>query len=206
MTEQKKTIYKIKFEVEVEITKEITKTRRGIDKIGYSPEMHIKKDVLISGFDTANDADKIVSDRCAYIEEHFPEQIKDSFAMMFYLEGPALAAPYADVKSKVRKNAFDATKGMVDQRQRERLPISKGRSPDKSKSVYLADKERFITDCVGIMKAIQEEGERVTQMSLADMYFTDKFRTNPVKPLLKKLKLYQISWKELVAKIPFNIR
>ncbi len=32
MSEQKKTIYKIKFEVEVEIIKEVIKTRRGINQ------------------------------------------------------------------------------------------------------------------------------------------------------------------------------
>ncbi len=56
------------------------------------------------------------------------------------------------------------------------------------------------------MKAIRNDGDRVTQLTLAGMYFTDKFRTNPVKPLLQKLKLYGISWKELVAKIPKNLK
>jgi hypothetical protein len=201
----KKPIYKIKFEVEIEITKEVKKTRRGEDRFGYSPKMHIKKNVLFTGFDTSNDVDKIVSNRCAYIEKHFPDQIKDSFAMMFYLEGPALDTPYDDVRSKARKNAFDAAKRMVDQRQRERLPTSKGRSLDKSKSVYLVDKERFITDCAELMKAIRNDGDRVTQLIFAERYFTDKYRTNPVKTLLQKLKLYKISWKELVAKIPNNL-
>jgi hypothetical protein len=206
MTESKKTIYKIKFEVEIEITKEITKTRRGIDKIGYSPEMHVKKDVLINGFDPSNDADKIVSDRCAYIEAHFPDEIKDSFALMFYLEGYALGTPYDDVKSEARKNAFVAAKGMVDQRQRLRLPASKGRNPDKSKKDYLKDKERFITECLDFMIAIQDNGERITQQNLANRYFTDRHRENKVKALLQKLNLYEISWKELVAKLPNNVR
>jgi hypothetical protein len=205
MTEHKNPIYKIKFEVEVEITKEITKTRRGVDKIGYSPEMHITKDVLINGFDTANDADKEFSDRCIHIEDHFSDRIRLCYGDMFHNEGSTLNIDSLDIKSQAREKVIRETAQMENQMQRQRLPISKGRNPDKSKSVYLADKERFITDCVEIMKALQDNGERVTQLILADMYFTDKFRTNPVKPLLQKMKLYQISWKELVAKIPNNL-
>jgi hypothetical protein len=205
MTEHKKTIYKIKFEVEIEITKKVKKTRRGEDRFGYSPKMHIKKNVLFTGFDTSNDVDKIVSNRCAYIEKHFPDQIKDSFAMMFYLEGPALDTPYDDVRSKARKNAFDAAKRMVDQRQRERLPTSKGRSLDKSKSVYLVDKERFITDCVEILKSTQTDGKRLTKTVLGKKYFTSASRESPSRRLKKKLELYEISFEDLIANMPNNL-
>jgi hypothetical protein len=205
MTEQKKPIYKIKFEVEIEITKEVIKTRRGIDKIGYSPKMHVTKDVITNSFDTATDADKEFSDRCRHVEEHFPDRVRLCYGDMFHNEASTLNIDSLDIKSQAREKVIRETAQMEIQMQRQRLPTKKGRNPDKSKSVYFADKERFITDCVGIMKAIQDNGERVTQLILADMYFTDKFRTNPVKPLLKKLKLYQISWKELVAKIPNNL-
>ncbi len=205
MTEQKKPIYKIKFEVEIEITKEITKTRCGIDKIGYSPKMHVTKDVITNSFDTANDADKEFSDRCSHIEAHFADRIRLCYGDMFHNEGSTLNINLLDIKSQAREKVILETAQMETQMQRQRLPTKKGRNPDKSKKDYLEDKERFITDCVGIMKAIQDNGERVTQLILADMYFTDKFRTNPVKPLLQKMKLYQISWKELVAKIPNNL-
>jgi hypothetical protein len=205
MTEHKNPIYKIKFEVEIEITKEVTKTRRGEDRFGYKPEVNINKHVLINAFDTSDDADKEFSDRCQHIEKHFSDRIRLCYGDMFHNEGSTLNIDSLDVKSKAREKVILETAKMENQMQRQRLQTSKGRKPDKSKKDYLEDKERFITECVGIMKAIQEEGERVTQLNLADMYFTDKFRTNPVKPLLKKLKLYQISWKELVAKIPNNL-
>jgi hypothetical protein len=201
----KKPIYKIKFEVEVEITKELIKTRRGIDKIGYSPEMHINKHVLINAFDTSDDADKEFLDRCQHIEKHFSDRIRLCYGDMFHNEGSTLNIDSLDIKSQAREKVILETAQMENQMQRQRLPTKKGRNPDKSKKDYLADKERFINECVEIMKAIQEEGDRVTQLNLADMYFTDKFRTNPVKPLLQKLKLYGISWKELVAKIPNNL-
>ncbi len=214
MTEQKNPIYKIKFEVEIEITKEVIKTRRGIDKIGYKPEMHIKKDVIINSFDTANDVDKIVSDRCAYIEEHFPDQIKDSFAMMFYLEGHALGTPYGDVKSKARNHAFDATKGMVNQRQRQRLPTKKGRNPDKSKKDYLADKEKFVNKSVEMLRTLKKEGVPApTLTDLAVKMFETYFDRNneeqyyayPLKELGKKLDLYKISFEDLVMKYTNNV-
>ncbi len=215
MTEHKNPIYKIKFEVEIEITKEITKTRRGIDKAGYTPEIHIAKDVLINGYDTANDVDKIVSDRCAYIEEHHPEQIKDSFAMMFYLEGPAIAAPFDDVRSKARKNAFDATKAMVDQRQRQRLPIRKGRNPHKSKKDYLADKEKFVNKSVEMLRTLKNEGVAApTLTDLAEKMFEtyidrnndEQYYAYPLKELGKKLDLYKISFEDLAKKSTNNVR
>jgi hypothetical protein len=201
----KKPIYKIKFEVEVEIAKELINTRRGIDKIGYSPEMHINKHVLINAFDTSDDADKEFLDRCQHIEKHFSDRIRLCYGDMFHNEGSTLNIDSLDIKSQAREKVILETAQMENQMQRQRLPTKKGRNPDKSKKDYLADKERFINECVEIMKAIQEEGDRVTQLNLADMYFTDKFRTNPVKPLLQKLKLYGISWKELVTKIPNNL-
>ncbi len=203
---EKKTIYKARYVVDIEITKQVIKTRRGVDKIGYAPEMHINKDVLINGFDTADDADKHFSDRCSHVEEHFSDRIRLIYGDMFYNEGSILSIDSLDVKTQTREKVIRETAQMENQMQRQRLKTRKGRNPDKSKIDYLADKERFITDCVGIMKAIREEGDRVTQFNLADVYFTDKFRTNPVKPLLQKLKLYGISWKELVAKIPNNLK
>jgi hypothetical protein len=205
MTEQKKTIYKIKFEVEIEITKQVIKTRRGIDKIGYSPEMRIHKDVLINGFDTANDADKEFSGRCSHIEEHFSDRIRLIYGDMFHNEGSVLSIESLDIKSQAREKVILATAKMENQMQRQRLPTIKGRKPQKSKKDYLADKERFITDCVEIMKAIRKKRDRVTQLKIAEVYFTDIYRNNPVKPLLKKLKLYEISWKELVEKLPNNL-
>jgi hypothetical protein len=205
MTEQKKPIYKIKFEVEIEITREVVTTRRGIDKIGYSPEMHIKTGVLINGFDTSNAADKEFADRCHHIEKHLPDRIRLCYGDMFHNEGSILNIASLDVKSQAREDVIAGTAKMESQMQRQRLLIQRGRKKDKSKKDYSEDKERFITDCVEIIKAIRNDGERLTQLVFAERYFTDKYRTNPVKPLLAKLKLYEISWKDLTVKIPNNL-
>lgn len=205
MKKKIKTIYKIKFEVEIEITKEITKTRRGIDKIGFSPEMHVKKDVLINGFDPSSDADKEVFDRCSHIEEHFSDRIRLIYGDMFYNEGSTLNIVPLDIKSRTREKVIINSTQMETQMQRQRLPTEKGRNPDKSKKDYLKDKERFITECLDFMKVIRDNGERITQQNLANRYFAAIQMENKVKPLLRKLKLYEISWKDLVAKLPNNV-
>ncbi len=206
MSESKKPIYKIKFEVEVEITKEVLKNRRGVEKYGYSPKMHIKKDLLINDFDANKHADKNVSDTCSHIEEHFPDRIRLIYGDMFHNEGFIINTDLLDIKSKSRERVIAETARMENQMQRGRLQTRKGRNPDKSKRAYLADKEQFINKCIEIMKAIQNDGDRVTQLKLANMYFTDAHREKQVKPLFAKLKLYEISWKELVAKIPNNVK
>jgi hypothetical protein len=201
MSEQKKTIYKIKFEVEVEIIKEVIKTRRGIDKIGYSQKMHIKKDVLVNSFDAANDADKEFSDRCSHIEEHFSDRIRLCYGDMFHNEGSTLNIDSLDIKSQARETVIRETAKMENQMQRQRLPIKKGRKTDKSKKDYSADKERFITGCVEILKSIQKEGkEKLNKTALGKRYFTSASEESPARRLKKKLELYEISFEDLTAK------
>jgi len=205
MTEHKKPIYKIKFEVEIEITKEVIKTRRGIDKIGYSPKMRIKKDVLINGFDTGDDADKEFSDRCNHIEEHFSDRIRLSYGDMFHNEGSTLNIDSLDIKSKARERVIRETAQMENQMQRQRLPTRKGRNPDKSKKDYLEDKERFIAECVEILKSTQTDGKRLTKTVLGKAYFISASEESPSRRLKKKLELYEISFEDLIANMPNNL-
>jgi hypothetical protein len=215
MTEQKKPIYKIKFEVEIEITKEVIKTRRCIDKIGYSPKMHIKKDVLINGFDTANDADKEFSDRCSHIEEHFSDRIMLCYGDMFHNEGSTLNIDSLDIKSQAREKVIRETAQMENQMQRQRLPTKKGRKHDKSKKDYLADKEKFVNKSVEMLRTLKNEG--VSAPTLADLAvkmfetYTDRNKEEqyyeyPSKELRKKLDLYKISFEDLAMKSTNNVR
>jgi hypothetical protein len=214
MTEQKKTIYKIKFEVEIEITKQVIKTRRGIDKIGYSPEMHINQDVLINGFDTANDADKEFSGRCSHIEEHFSDRIRLIYGDMFHNEGSVLSIESLDTKSQAREKVIRATAKMENQMQRQRLPTEKGRKPNKSKKDYLADKEKFENKSVEMLRTLKNEGVAApTLADLAEKMFEtyidrnneEQYYSYPSKEMGKKLVLYKISFEYLAMKSTNNL-
>jgi hypothetical protein len=214
MTEQKKPIYKIKFEVEIEITKEVIKTRRCIDKIGYSPKMHIKKDVLINDFDTANDADKEFSDRCSHIEEHFPDRIRLCYGDMFHNEGSTLNIDSLDIKSQARADIIRETAQMENQMQRQRLPTKKGRNPDKSKANYEKEREKFVNKSVEMLRTLKNEGVVApTLTDLADKMFEtyidrnnkEQYYSYPLKEMGKKLDLYKISFEDLAMKYTNNV-
>jgi hypothetical protein len=214
MTDHKKPIYKIKFEVEVEITKESTKTRRGVDKFIYAPEIHITQDVLINGFDTANDADKGFSDRCIHIEEHFSDRIRLCYGDMFHNEGSTLNIDSLDIKSQARETVIRETARMENQMQRQRLPIRKGRNPDKSKKDYLADKEKFVNKSVEMLRTLKNEGvDAPTLTDLAEKMFEtyidrndeEQYYAYPLKELGKKLDLYKISFEDLAMKSTNNL-
>ncbi len=140
MDKPKRTIYKVKYEVEIEITEELHKTRRG-DRFGYKPEVNISEGVRTIDFDRNSNVETAA--RCEHLEKHLPAQIIDSVAILFYLEGRLLNVLHADVKSKIRSETLVATKIMVNQRQAQRLPALAGRNRDKSKKNHLDNKKQF---------------------------------------------------------------
>jgi len=195
-----KTIYKARYVIDIEIKEERSENGRMV-KVCV-PEMEVKQEVVIRDINPLFSED---SEKYDYLEKHFPAEIEHLYARMLGLETFALDRFSPDIDSKVRKQVISHTSRLVDKDLRKRLATKKGRKPDKAKNDYIYKKKQFTSDCVEILKKMRNEGEKINQQNFADKYFTDKYRENQVKPLLQKLKLYEISWKELLAKIPNNL-
>ncbi len=198
MSDQKKTIYKIKYEVEIEVTRELRKKRDGRTDFYYEVEPVVKPGKSFRDFDDTNDVGTV--GRCDYLEENFPDLISDSFKILFGLEGRLLDMPNNELKSITRNETLLATKGLFDTRQRQRLEASAGRLKGKLKVGYEREKKAFISECVEIIKNIQANGEKLNRTTLGRNKFTSASSEHPSRRLKKKLDFFDISYEDLVLK------
>lgn len=189
---EKKTIYKAKYEIEIEIIRKRSQDGRYIQTI---PEVNIKQEVMIRDFDSY---DEDLSQLCDYIEKHFPGQIEALYATMYALEGLVLSFDSLDARSKAREEVISAIGKLVQSNLRKRLITTKGRKPNKEKYDYENYKNHFLIQAGKIIKNIQNEGKKITRTSLAERMF-DNY-SNPLRELRNRLNLYGISFQELIKK------
>jgi hypothetical protein len=142
---------------------------------------------------------RFAADTKKHIKEFFAGEVKRTFSALFE-EGKITG-----LGGEVREFFINARREEEVKQMRQRLKRERGRPMGNEHENYYDDKKKFIIECVEVLKNLQNEGKKLTQQNLADAYFTDRFRADQKKPLLKKLKLYEISWKELLAKIPNNL-
>jgi hypothetical protein len=201
MDKPKKIIYKVKYEFEFEITKEVNEQGKFTKP---KPELTTKlvdKKITAHNFDDKDIVVYGLFDMCNYLELHFPNEIAQLYNSLV-MESTF----FCEEQDREARNIFIAALlKITEARTRKRIAAKAGRNPDKMKNDYDNKKDNFEIKCIEILKNLQIEGKKLTQQNLADAYFTDRFRADQKKPLLKKLKLYEISWKELLAKIPKNI-
>lgn len=180
----------IKFEINLKINDEVVNESMTAKEVHPSSTIDPRRNLIWQfGINTRE-----------HIKEFFADEIKRMFSEL-YKEGWKLT----NSTREAREFFIHARRDEEAKRMRQRLKRDRGRPMANESENYYSDKEKFINECAEILKNLQSEGKKLTQQNLADAYFTDRFRADQKKPLLKKLKLYEISWKELVAKIPKNL-
>jgi len=133
-----------------------------------------------------------------YMEKHFPDAVLFLYFQMLWLEVLSLKFDSLEIKKAFRREAIKGIQKMAAKNARERIKLPKGRTPVKEKHSLYEDKKKFIEICFQELKRKQKENEKLTRTKIAESVYGRY--ANPLQELRKKLKLYEISFEELIKK------
>ncbi len=209
MDKPKRIIYKVKYEIEFEITKEVNDQGKFANPTTELTTNLVDKKIIAHNFDDIDHVVYGLLDACSYLEAHLPNeiaQLHNSLAM----ESTFLFEP----QNREIRNVFIAeVLKITEARLRKRIAAKSGRHPDKTKIDYTQKEFRFISECEKILKTLHREGVKINKTVLAERMFTtykdaqgiEQYYSNPLRELKKKLDLYETSFDELKANFTKNV-
>lgn len=195
LSDYSKIIYKAKYEIEIECSKNITQNKRYTQ---YLPSIKI---AMISSVKDFDPDEQEHSDLYDHIEAHLPNEIEETFELMHALDSLVMMMDSADAKSITREEVIKIIAQFRKKSLRRRLSTTKGRQPDRLKNNYLNEKNKFESECITVLKKIKQEDRKLNKTALAKDLFNGRLYGNLLRELNKKLKLYEIDYDELVKKI-----
>jgi hypothetical protein len=210
---KKKTVYKVRYVIEMEISEEYYSDNAGNQFVGAFPKITAYPPEII-----VRDLESVfcrnAAKGCSYIEKHFPDEAKYVCAQMHDLEQLRLSGYPQPVKRKARKQVIEDIKKLTDTRARKRLTTPRGRTPKKDKEVNSVEREKFISKCVESLKDLQRKNQK-KELKIGDLaslvcptYIkkgTEHWYDNPIRKLRNDLKFYGITFDELKEKLTNNL-
>lgn len=204
MDKPKKIIYKVKYEFEFEITREINEQGKFSKP---SPELtlnEVEKKILAYNFTPDDEIRYGLLSMCNYMEAHFPNELCQVYNQLV-MESTFLE----NKENREGRNVFIAELlKITEARSRKRIKAKAGRIPNKMKIDWNQEEYKFVAECEEILKTLQSESVKksgsvkINKTALAGRMFIKS--NNPLRDLKKKLDLYEISFDELKAKFTKN--
>jgi len=209
MDKPKKIIYKVKYEFEFEITKEVDDQGKFSKPSPNLTLNLLNRKITAHNFDPTDKIKYGLLNMCNYLETHFPNELGQVYNQLV-MESTFRAEPQ---NREIRKTFIAELLKITEARTRKRIKAKAGRNPDKMKIDYERKECQFVAKCEKILKTLQSERVKINKSALAERMFTtyidsenvEQYYSNPLRELKKKLDLYEISFEELKAKFTKNV-